>query len=126
MAWYLITAYQPGTPVSSTVDLVAIVEDLVEEMRTEGAWVFTGHLHPAPSAATVVRVTHGETVTTTGPYLAGNQHMGGCSVVDAPSADEALRWARKTAAATTPPVEVRRFIHDIGHAETQSYPGSAE
>ena len=40
---------------------------LEAEMKSTGAWVFSGRLHE-PDTATVVRLANGEILTTDGPY----------------------------------------------------------
>ena len=90
------------------------VAALNQEMKAAGAWVFSDGLHP-PSTATVVRLHGGEVLTTDGPYVEGKEHLGGCCIIKAPDLDAALEWGRKTALATTLPIEVRPFQGDAGH-----------
>ena len=45
---------------------------------------------------------------TDGPYLETNEHIGGFSVLEAASLEEALAWGRKVAVACRAPVEVRQ------------------
>jgi len=85
------------------------VHALRDEIQAAGAWVFSGGLH-APSTATVVRVKDGDIVTTDGPYIEGKEHIGGFTVIKAPDLDAALEWGRKTATATTLPIEVRPIM----------------
>ncbi|HYU67149.1 MAG TPA: YciI family protein [Jatrophihabitantaceae bacterium] len=109
MTQYLLSVYQPDGPPPPDIDLRKIMADLDvlnEELRSSGAWVFTGGLHQA-SSATVVRVADGETLMTDGPYTEGKEHMGGFTVIEAPDLDAALGWAGKMSRATTLPVEVR-------------------
>lgn len=119
MTRYLLSIYQPdGDGPPEDLDVEKIERDcraLVDEMKAAGAWVFSGGLHPA-STATVVRVRDGGATVTDGPYIEAKEHIGGCNVVDAPDLDAALEWGRKTAAATTLPVEVRPFYPDHGDA----------
>jgi hypothetical protein len=77
-------------------------------MKQAGVWVFAGGLH-APSTATVVRVQDGEALMTDGPFTEGKEHLGGFTIVEAPDLDAALEWGRRSAQATTLPVEVRPF-----------------
>jgi hypothetical protein len=111
MTQYLLSIYQPdGGPPAPDV-LAAIGADLHalnDELKSAGAWVFTGGLHPAASA-TVVRVRGEETLLTDGPYVEGKEHIGGLWVIEAPDLDAALRWAGTAAKATTLPIEVRPF-----------------
>jgi hypothetical protein len=113
MKRYLLSVYQPDGPPPPDVDLEKVMRDideLHEELKAAGAWVFDGGLHPA-STATVVRVKDDEVLITDGPYAEGKEHVGGFTIIRAPDLDAALEWGRKAARATTLPVEVRPF-HD--------------
>jgi hypothetical protein len=108
---YLLSIYMPdeGTPSPEFLDKVmSELEVLNEDMKAAGAWVFTGGLHAA-STATVVRVRGGDVLMTDGPYTEGKEHVGGLWIIEAPDLDSALEWARRAAAATTLPIEVRPF-----------------
>jgi hypothetical protein len=116
MTQYLLSIYQPdGDGPPEHIDIEKIERDcraLVAEMKAAGAWVFSGGLHPA-STATVVRVRDdGEATVTDGPYIEAKEHIGGCNVIEASDLDAALEWGRKTAVATTLPIEVRPFYAD--------------
>ncbi len=116
MKKYLLSIYQPDGPPSAAVDLVQIRRDLDvlnEELREAGAWVFADGLFP-PSTATVVRVRDGELLMTDGPYVEGNEHLGGLTIINADDLDAALEWGRRLAQATTLPVEVRPFASGAG------------
>ncbi|MBE1487610.1 YciI family protein [Plantactinospora soyae] len=110
MPQYLLSIYQPdGDPPPFEV-LEPIMKNLAalnQEMKSAGAWVFAGGLHP-PSTATVIRVSDGDTLITDGPYVEGKEHLGGFTVVQAPDLDAALVWGRKLAEAIgLLPIEVR-------------------
>jgi len=116
MTQYLLSVYQPDGAPPPDVDLGQIMADLDvlnDELRSSGAWVFTGGLHQA-SSATVVRVAEGETLMTDGPYTEGKEHIGGFTIISAPDLDAALEWGRKMARATTLPVEVRPLQGEAG------------
>lgn len=81
---------------------------LEEEMKSSGAWLFSGRLHE-PDTATVVRVTDGDTLTTDGPFAESKEHLAGFYVINAEDLDSALGWASKTAAIIGMPIEVRPF-----------------
>ncbi len=49
---------------------------LEAEMKSSGAWVFSGRLHE-PDTATVVRVDNGDILTTDGPFVETREHLGG-------------------------------------------------
>jgi hypothetical protein len=81
---------------------------LEEEMRSAGAWVFSGRLHD-PDTATVVRISGGEVVTTDGPFVESKEHLGGFYIIQAEDLDAALAWASKVTTAIKVPIEVRPF-----------------
>ena len=112
MKLYLLSVYQPdGPPPPPEVlhPIIRQVHALQDELKAAGVWVFSAGLHEA-STATVVRATDGEVITTDGPYIEGKEHIGGFTVIKAPDLDAALEWARKSAKATTLPIEVRPFM----------------
>jgi hypothetical protein len=115
MGQYLLSTYAvegqvPGAP--STPDemrsFMERVMDLESEMDAAGAFVFGGALHEA-DAATVVRPIGAGVMTTDGPFVESKEQIGGFYVVNADDLDAALAWARKAAAATNHPIEVRPF-----------------
>jgi hypothetical protein len=81
---------------------------LEEELRSAGAWVFSGRLHE-PDTATVVRMAAGEVVTTDGPFVESKEHLGGFYIIQAADLDGALAWASKVTGAIKVPIEVRPF-----------------
>lgn len=81
---------------------------LEEELKSAGAWVFSGRLHE-PDTATVVRMSGGEVVTTDGPFVESKEHLGGFYIIQAADLDAALAWASKVTAAIKAPIEVRPF-----------------
>lgn len=111
MKQYLLSIYQPdGDPPSADV-LASIMRDVDavrDELRSAGAWVFSGGLH-GPSTATVINPRRQDMPMTDGPYVEGKEHIGGLTIIKAADLDEALEWGRKLAQATTLPIEVRPF-----------------
>jgi hypothetical protein len=87
------------------------VDAFNNEVKTAGAWVFAGGLHPS-STATVVRAQGGQVITTDGPYAETKEQIGGFWVIKAADLDAALDWAAKGSAACGWPVEVRPFQED--------------
>lgn len=84
-----------------------------EDMKSSGAWFFSGRLHD-PDTATVVRESGGEIVTTDGPFVESKEHIAGYYVIEAPDLDAALGWASKVTACIHAPIEVRPFM-DTAH-----------
>lgn len=89
----------------------AQISALNEELKSAGAWVFAGALHP-PDTATVVRMSAGEVLTTDGPFAEAKEHLGGFYAIEAEDLDTALAWASKATAAVGKPIEVRPFRDD--------------
>jgi hypothetical protein len=118
MKQYLLSIYQPDGPPPADLDLTRIMRDvyaLRDDMRSAGAWVFSGGLHPA-STATVVRVTDGDALMTDGPFTEGKEHLGGFTIIKAADLDVALEWARKLARVLSPlSIEVRPFQDESTH-----------
>ena len=90
--------------------VAAAAHAVVDEARDAGVWVFGGGLH---SFETVSVVSTDGTVTD-GPSPDGKAYIGGFSVVDVASHDEALKWAHKIALACRCAQEVREFVPDSG------------
>ncbi len=109
MTRFLLSVYQPdGNPPPPEV-LSAIMRDVdavLDEMRAGGVLVMTAGLSPA-GAAKVVREKAGASLTTDGPFVEAKEHIGGFTLLEAPTLDSALEWGRKLARATTLPIEVR-------------------
>jgi hypothetical protein len=120
MKQYLLSIYQPDgvtPPLEALEKVMRDVNELIQETKAAGVWVFNGGLHP-PSTATVVRFQGGDVLVTDGPFAEGKEHIGGFLIVKAPDLDSALEWARKLARALTLPdravegglpIEVRPF-----------------
>jgi hypothetical protein len=79
-----------------------------EEMKSAGAWVFSGRLHE-PDTATVVRQSDGNVMTTDGPFAESKEHLGGFYIIEAEDLDTALAWASKVTEVINTPIEVRPF-----------------
>jgi hypothetical protein len=84
-----------------------------KEMRSTGAWVFSGRLHE-PDTATVVRVSDGRVLTTDGPFAESREHLGGFYIIAAEDLDAALALASRVTAAIRTPIEVRPFTDESG------------
>ena len=75
--------------------------------------MFAGGLDAA-SAAVVVHPRREKMPMTDGPYVEAKEHIGGVNIIEVASHDEALKWARKLARATTLPIELRAFRGEPG------------
>ena len=113
MQQYMLTVHSvDGSPEQTAEARQKVYHDVDvfnAELRTTGAWVFAGGLHPA-STATVVRLREGgDVLVTDGPFAEGKEHIGGFWVIAAADLDAALEWAAKATRACDAPVEVRPF-----------------
>lgn len=79
-----------------------------EDMKSAGAWVFSGRLHE-PDTATVVRQSDADVLTTDGPFAESKEHLGGFYIIEAEDLDAALAWASKVTEVIKTPIEVRPF-----------------
>ena len=114
MTRYLIS-FDDGAmtfPEEDLADVAAAANAVVEEARDAGVWVFGGGLHSSEEVSVVL--TDG--TVTDGPLPERKAYIGGFSVVDVPSREEALAWAAKIAVACRCAQEVREFVPDDPHA----------
>jgi hypothetical protein len=77
---------------------------VVDEAMDAGVWVFGGGLENQKASIVATDGTAAD-----GPYP---QAVGGMSIVDVPSREEALKWAAKIAVACRCAQEVREFMPD--------------
>jgi len=115
MSQYLLSTYTvegevPGAPrtAEEMQTFMKRVAALEAEMDASGTFVFGGALH-GPDAATVIRPTDDDQVTTDGPFVESKEHIGGFYIISADDLDAALAWAGKVVDATNHPIEVRPF-----------------
>jgi hypothetical protein len=112
MKQYLLSVHlvegEPVPPEAEIQQRYKAVDAFNDELKSAGAWVFAGGLHP-PETATVVRSQGGQVVTTDGPFAETKEQLGGFWVVMASDLDAALAWAAKGSEACGGPVEVRPF-----------------
>ena len=114
MARYLLSAYSVEGEVREPMTDEQMqkswkeISTLEWEMKSGGAWVFSGRLH-GPDTATVVRMSDGNLLTTDGPFAESKEHLGGFYIIEAGDLDAALAWASKVTKAIGAPVEVWPF-----------------
>ena len=89
------------------------IQALEAEMKSAGAWVFSGRLHDADTA-TVVRMSGDEVLTTDGPFVEAKEHLGGFYIIEAADLDSALDWASKVTRVISAPIEVWPFADTAG------------
>jgi hypothetical protein len=109
MTRYLIS-FDDGAmtfPEEDLPDVAKAAHEVVEQAKDAGVWVFGGGLER--QRASVV-ATDGTVVD--GPYPEIKAVVGGFSVVDVSSREEALTWGAKIAAACRCAQEVREILPD--------------
>jgi len=94
---YLIS-FDEGAMAFPEEDLPAVADAahaVVQEAMDAGVWVFGGGLNPHEE----MRVVATDGAVSDGPFPESKAYIGGFSVVDVPSREEALEWAAKIAVA---------------------------
>ena len=110
MTRYLIS-FDDGAmtfPQDELPDVAEAAQAVVREAKDAGVWVFGGGLHSYEQ----VSVVSTDGTVTDGPHPESKAYIGGFSVVDVSSRDEALKWAAKIAVACRCAQEVREFMPD--------------
>jgi hypothetical protein len=108
MTRYLIS-FDDGAmtfPEEELPDVAAAARAVVDSATDAGVWVFGGGLRPHEE----VSVVGTDGTVTHGPYPESKAYIGGFSVVDVPSREEALDWAARIAVACRCAQEVREFV----------------
>jgi hypothetical protein len=80
---------------------------VVKEAQDAGVWVFGAGLESQRAS-----VVDTDGIVTDGPFPETKEVIGGFSVVDVPSREEALEWAAKIAVACRCAQEVRELLPD--------------
>jgi hypothetical protein len=83
------------------------VDELNEVIRAEGAWVFAGGLHPAPTATVVTAQDSGDIITTDGPYAETKEQLGGILILEARDLNHAIQLMSKHPGVGMGPFEIR-------------------
>ena len=94
-------------PEAELPDVAEAAHKVVHEAKSAGAWVFG-----AGVASQRARAVATDGTVTDGPYPETKAVIGGFSVVDVPSREEALEWAAKIAVACRCAQEVREILPD--------------
>jgi hypothetical protein len=80
---------------------------VVAEAKAAGVWIFGGGI-----AGPAVSVVDRDGAIRINPYPADKPFVGGFSIIEVPSHDEALRWAEKIAVACRCAQDVREIMYD--------------
>jgi len=109
MTRYLIS-FDDGAMTFPEEDLPEVAKashEVVERAKQAGVWIFGGGIesHEVSIVATDGSVTDG-------PTPGSRPHIGGFSIIDVPSHEDALRWAAEIALACRCAQEVREIMYD--------------
>jgi hypothetical protein len=116
MTRYLISFDQGWMtfPEEELADVARAAIAVVHEAQDAGVWVYGVGLE---SQRASVVATDG--LVTDGPFPETKEVIGGFSIVDVPSREEALQWAAKIAAACRCAQEVREILPDPPELEQE-------
>jgi hypothetical protein len=109
MPRYLIS-FDDGAMTFPDEDLPEVAEAahaVVREAQDAGVWVFGGGL-----ATQMASIVDTDGTVADGPYPETKAVIGGFSIVDVPSRDDALEWAARIAAACRCAQELREILPD--------------
>lgn len=109
MGRYLIS-FDDGAmsiPEEELPEVDAAAHRVVDEAKAAGVWIFGGGL--LSQRASIVAV---DGTVSDGPFPETKAVIGGFSIIEVASRDEALHWAAKIAAACRCAQEVRDIMHD--------------
>ena len=81
---------------------------VIRDAQEAGVWVFAGGVYPHDEVS--VRVVAPDGTVTDGAE--SKEYIGGVTIIDVPSPEEALEWAAKIAVACRCAQEVREFMPD--------------
>jgi hypothetical protein len=131
---YAILIYDPETANPPSAPPPPDIEQAVrnewgaytEMLRERGHFLAGEALQPV-TAATTVRITDGETITTDGPFAETKEALGGFYMIEARDLDEALELAARCPGARYGSIEVRPIWELPSDAVSESAPtaGSA-
>ena len=114
MTQYLLALYRDYAlpiPPEQTQQVWTDVNALGDKLTAAGAFVFQGGMDGGPESATVVRQSGGDFMMTDGPYTETKEYLAGFWIINAADLDEALEWAKLTAAAQQRTIEVRPLFN---------------
>lgn len=107
---YCLMMCLDGIPAEPQVEEAVVREAIAwgEDLRARGLWVL-GHPLQHKDTATTVRVRDGETVLSDGPFVETKEFIGGLSVINCDSREQAIEIAAAHPLARHHMIEVRAF-----------------
>ena len=101
---------EPGA--APTADAVAKMMKYNEELQKAGVLLALDGLHP-PSAGARVSFSGGRATVSEGPFAEARDVIGGYWMIDVPSKEEAIEWAKRAPMGDNEIIEVRR-VQEMG------------
>jgi hypothetical protein len=95
----------PGT--MPPVDAVAAMMKYNEALKEAGVLITCEGLHP-PSMGARVSFAGGKPLVTDGPFTEAKEVLGGYWMIDVPSREEAIAWAKRCPASRNEVIEIRQ------------------
>jgi hypothetical protein len=83
------------------------------ELMEAGAYLACEGLEPSANSTTLTMGEDGERIVTDGPYAETKEQLGGVTLIECESLEEAIGWARKVPLGEGWTIEVRK-VNDYG------------
>ena len=89
---------------------------LIEELKSDGRYLFGDQLQPAATAQ-AVRVRDGKSLVTDGPFAETREQVGGFFMIEAGNVEDARQIATRIPSARTGTIEVRPVVNSAPAAK---------
>ena len=107
MRYALLIYTEPTEPAPEEFEATMAAYNAFTKEAADAGVMRGGEALEDAKEARTVRVRDGQTLVTDGPFAETKEEFGGYYIVDAPSIDEAIRWAAKIPGAKRGSIEVR-------------------
>ncbi|EIM74435.1 YciI family protein [Nitratireductor rhodophyticola] len=97
-----------GPELDLPADAVAKMMAYNEELRAAGVLEALEGLHP-PSAGARVSFASGEPVVIDGPFIEAKEVLGGFWIINVPTLDDAIEWAKRCPGSPNETIEIRKI-----------------
>ncbi|WP_274426515.1 YciI family protein [Chelativorans sp. YIM 93263] len=97
-----------GPELDLPADAVDAMMKYNEELQQAGVLVSLDGLHP-PSSGARVSFASGEPVVIDGPFIEAKEVIGGYWIIDVPTLQDAIEWAKRCPGSPNETIEIRRI-----------------
>lgn len=97
-----------GPELDLPADAVVKMMAYNEELRAAGVLEALEGLHP-PSAGARVSFASGEPVVIDGPFIEAKEVLGGFWIINVPTLDDAIEWAKRCPGSPNETIEIRKI-----------------